>query len=78
MISKRVRLYFKKCYTRVYIKEVTFNDLGRYRPEGRGGGEGVIVLAFLLAAKINMRETVRDASFRNVGSDLEIPIPSSK
>lgn len=43
-----------------------------------GGGGGVIVLAFLLAAKINMRETVRDASFRNVGSDLEIPIPPSK
>lgn len=62
----------------MYIKEVTFNDLGRYRPEGREGAEGVIVLAFLLAAKINMRETVRDASFRNVGSDLEIPIPSSK
>lgn len=43
-----------------------------------GGGGGVVVLAFLLAAKINMRETVRDASFRNVGSDLEIPIPPSK
>lgn len=52
--------------------------LGDTALRGEGGGEGVIVLAFLLAAKINMRETVRDASFRNVGSDLEIPIPSSK
>lgn len=38
-------------------------------------GEGrVIVLALLVVAKINMRETVRDASFQNVDTDLEMPI----
>lgn len=49
------------------MKEVTFNDLERYHC----GKEEVIVL---VVAKINMRETVRDASFQNVGTDLEIPI----
>lgn len=51
------------------MKEVTFNDLERYHC---GKEEEEVIV--LVVAKINMRETVRDASFRNVGTDLEIPI----
>lgn len=73
MISKRVWLILRKvigvCIKRC-VKEVTFNDLERC-----DCGEGrVIVLALLVVAKINMRETVRDASFQNVDTDLEMPI----
>lgn len=72
MISKRVRLILRKvigvCIKRC-VKEVTFNDLERC-----DCGEGRVIVLALVVAKINMRETVRDASFQNVDTDLEMPI----